>query len=46
MKLYKIAEIGRILKIPEGTAIYYWDRHNHYMDHIGRGRKNAINQRL
>jgi DNA-binding transcriptional MerR regulator len=39
MELYTIAEIARILKIPESTARYYRDRHRDYMAHIGRGRK-------
>jgi DNA-binding transcriptional MerR regulator len=39
MELYTIAEIARVLKIPESTARYYRDRHPDYMAHIGRGRK-------
>ncbi|MFW6148918.1 MAG: helix-turn-helix domain-containing protein [Atribacterota bacterium] len=39
MEYYSIAEIARILKIPESTARYYRDRHPDFMDHIGRGRK-------
>ena len=39
MELYTIAEMARILKIPESTARYYRDRHSHFMEHIGTGRK-------
>ena len=39
MELYTIAEIARILKIPESTARYYRDRHSNFMEHIGTGRK-------
>jgi DNA-binding transcriptional MerR regulator len=39
MEYYSIAEIARILKIPESTARYYRDRHRDFMDHTGRGRK-------
>jgi DNA-binding CsgD family transcriptional regulator len=38
MELYTIAELARILKIPESTVRYYRDRHQDYMPHTGTAR--------
>ena len=39
MKLYTIAKMAKILKIPESTARYYRDRHSEFLPCIGSGRK-------
>ena len=39
MKLYTIAKMAKILKIPESTARYYRDRHSDFLPHVGTGRK-------
>jgi DNA-binding transcriptional MerR regulator len=39
MKLYTIAEMAKLLKIPESTARYYRDRHPEYLHYTGKGRK-------
>jgi len=39
MELYTIAEMSKLLNIPESTARYYRDRHPEYLHYTGRGRK-------
>jgi len=39
MELYTIAEMAKLLKIPESTARYYRDRHPEYLHFTGKGRK-------
>jgi len=39
MELYTIAELSKLLKIPESTARYYRDRHPDYFHYTGKGRK-------
>jgi len=39
MELHTIAEMAKLLKIPENTARYYRDRHPEYFHHTGKGKK-------
>jgi DNA-binding transcriptional MerR regulator len=39
MELYTIAEMSKLLKIPESTARYYRDRHPEYFHYTGKGRE-------
>ena len=39
MELYTIAEMSKILRIPESTTRYYRDRHPDYFHYTGKGRK-------
>jgi DNA-binding transcriptional MerR regulator len=39
MELYTIAEMAKLLKIPESTLRYYRDRHPEYLHYTGKGRK-------
>jgi len=39
MEQYTIAEMSKLLKIPESTTRYYRDRHPDYFHHTGKGRK-------
>ena len=44
MELYTIAEMSKLLNIPESTARYYRDRHPEYFHYTGRGRKKRYLQ--
>ena len=44
MELYTIAELSKLLKIPESTARYYRDRHPEYFHYTGKGRKKRYTQ--
>jgi len=39
MELYTIAELSKILNIPESTIRYYRDRHQDYFYPVGTGKK-------
>jgi len=39
MELYTIADMAKLLKIPESTARYYRDRHPEYFHYTGKGYK-------
>ena len=43
-KCYTIAEIGKVLHLPESTVRYYRDRYTHYIPFQGQGRKKRYPQ--